>query len=162
MYSDITDIKINYKINEKINLLTATPENYGILSIYSKIKVFSYYDGKFTVFIIKDDGVTKYENIDFMKYYQLQKGELLEQYFIELIYEGEGEKNDKEQKDENKMDKRNPEIDIDEDIENNKNIKEDEKPSKKKNYHRKEEQRKECFKNHLKYLQSKRRYDSDE
>ena len=162
MYSDITDIKINYKINEKINLLTATPENYGILSIYSKIKVFSYYDGKFTVFIIKDDGVTKYENIDFMKYYQLQKGELLEQYFIELIYEGEEEKNDKEQKDENKMDKRNPEIDIDEDIENNKNIKEDEKSSKKKIYHRKEEQRKECFKNHLKYLQSKRRYDSDE
>ena len=38
-YSDIRDIKINFKINGKINILPATPENYGILSIYNEIKI---------------------------------------------------------------------------------------------------------------------------
>ena len=161
MFSDIKDIKINYKINNKSNLLAATHENYGILSIYSRIKIFSYYDGKFNAFTINENEVTKYEHIDLMKYYGLQKGELLEKYFIELIYEDEEEKeiNVDEEKDENKM---NTGIEIDEDKENNKNIDEDKKHSKKKINHRKEEQRKQCFKNHLKYLQSKRRYDSDE
>ena len=48
IFSDIKDIKISYQINGKINLLAPTPENYGILSIYKEIKVFTYFDEKFT------------------------------------------------------------------------------------------------------------------
>ena len=51
IFSDIKDIKINYQINGKINLLVPTPENYGILSVYKDNKVFTYFDDKFTFFV---------------------------------------------------------------------------------------------------------------
>ena len=53
LFSDIKELKINYKINGKINLLTATPENFGILSLNNEIKVFTYFDGNSMFLLLK-------------------------------------------------------------------------------------------------------------
>ena len=110
IFSDIKDIKINHQINGKINLLAATPENYGILSVYKDNKVFTYFDEKFIFFIFKNDKVIKYENLDNIINCQFENDEFIERYFVEFIYENEDENSIKDEKDE--KDKNNTEIKI--------------------------------------------------
>jgi len=136
IYSDIIDIKINYKINEKLSLLYVTPENYGLISIYNNIKVFTYFDGSFIIFVLTGDKITKYDNIKNMVNFEFEYNNILEQYFVEFIYEDE-----------------NSGINIGEEKDKNINIKKGMTGKK-----RKEEQKKESFINHLKYLCVKRKH----
>ena len=161
MYSDVKDIKINFKINGKINLLPATPENYGILSVYNDIKIFTYYDGKFSIFVFKDDKVSKFDNFENINNNSFENDEYLERYFIELIYDDEDEINIKEETDKNEKGKENFGIEIDEEKENNKIFEED-KPLKKKVNQIKKQQKNNTYLNHFKYLQNKRLRDNKE
>jgi hypothetical protein len=144
IFSDIKDIKINYQINGKINLLVPTPENYGILSIYKDNKVFSYFDEKFTFFIFKNDRVIKYENLANIINCQFENDEFIERYFVEFIYENEDENSVKDEKDKN-----NTKI----------KIGQEEEKIKKTGKIRKKEQKNDIFDNHMKYLQNKRKLD---
>ena len=137
IYSDIIDIKINYKLDGKINILSATPENYGIISIYNdNTKIFTYYDGSFIIFVFKNDKIIKYEDIKIFINFEYEYAQCLEKYFVEFIYEGE-----------------NSGININEEKDKNINIKKEITGKQ-----RKEEQKKESFINHLKYLGIKRKH----
>ena len=144
IFSDIKDIKINYQINGKINLLVPTPENYGILSIYKDNKVFTYFDEKFTFFIFKNDRIIKYENLANIINCQFENDEFIERYFVEFIYENEDENSVKDEKDKN-----NTKI----------KIGQEEEKIKKTGKIRKKEQKNDIFDNHMKYLQNKRKLD---
>ena len=157
IYSDIKDIEINYKINGKINLLPATPENYGILSIYNDLKIFTYFEGKFIVFIIHNGKITRNENLDNITNYPFENDDLLERYFVELIYDDENEINIKEEKDDNKKEKKDSEIEVDEDKDNNVKVDEFNNSLKNKVNRRKDKQKNESFQNHIKYLNIKRK-----
>ena len=152
IFSDIKDIKINYQINGKINLLAPTPENYGILSIYKENKVFTYFDEKFTFFVFKNNKVIKYENLANIIKFPFENDEFIERYFVEFIYEDDDGNNIKDEKDKN-----NTEIKIDEEDEKKK-IEENKLP-KKSGKLSKEEQKNSTFENHMKYLQNKRKTD---
>ena len=137
IYSDIIDIKINYKLDGKINILSATPENYGIISIYNdNTKIFTYYDGSFIIFVFKNDKIIKYEDIKIFINFEYEYAQCSEKYFVEFIYEGE-----------------NSGININEEKAKNINIKKEITGKQ-----RKEEQKKESFINHLKYLGIKRKH----
>ena len=162
-YPDIKDIKINFKINGKINLLAATPENYGILSIYNDNKIFIYYDGKFTCFIIKENKVTKFENIEKINNFPFENDESLSRYFLEFIYDDEDEINFNKEKNDIKKEEKNSEMKIDEEMEENNKINDAKKIQKnKKNKGKKELQKKQNYINHIKYLQNKRKRDDEE
>jgi hypothetical protein len=134
IYSDIVDIKINYKINEKSGLLHITPENYGVISIYNKnFKVFTYFDGSFIIFVLKNDKIIKYDDIKTMINAEYEYTQNFEKYFVEFIYEDENEKsgiNINGEKDKKRMTGKQ----------------------------RKEEQKKKSYVNHLKYLCVKRKH----
>ena len=162
-YSDIKDIKINFKINGKINLVPMTPENYGILSIYNENKIFTYFDGKFTIFIITENKITKYEKIDKIINFPFENDESLKRYFLEFIYDDEDEINFNKEESDIKKNNNNSGIKIDEEIEENNKIKDGNKTQeKKKNKGKKELQKKQIFINHIKYLQSKRKREDEE
>ena len=152
IFSDIKDIKINYQINGKINLLAPTPQNYGILSIYKENKVFTYFDEKFTFFVFKNNKVIKYENLVNIINFPFENDEFIERYFVEFIYEDDDGNNIKDEKDQN-----NTNIKIDEEDETKKI--EENKLSKKRGKLSKEEQKNCIFENHMKYLQNKRKID---
>ena len=168
MDPDIKDIKINYKINGKVNIMAVTPENYGIISIYNDIKIFTYFTQKINIFIIKDEKVMKYQNFDKIHNYPFENNEFLERYFCELVYEDEDEDEDKDEnnnndlKDENKESEKESGILIEEENEQNKKKEKNNILTGNKRKHRKEQQKKDIYKNHIKYLQNKREHDDED
>ena len=99
--SDIKDIKIENIIIGNINLLPATPENFGILSIYNNNKVFSYFDDKYIHFIINNNNVNKFYHSEKIFIEKFKNDESLERYFVEFIYD---KKDEIEIEEENKFD----------------------------------------------------------
>ena len=85
--SDIEDIKIENEIISKINLLPATPMNYGILSINNEIKLFTYFSNIYIHFLIKDNKVNKYEHSDKLFDFKFENDDSLKRYFVEFIYD---------------------------------------------------------------------------
>ena len=156
--SDINDIKIDYKINGKINIMAVTPENYGIISIYNDVKIFTYFDEKINILIIKDGNVAKYQNFSSIKNIKFENNEFLKRYFVELVYENENE----EVKGENKNSIMEEGIQIEEEKEQKKYEKEENLSKESKRKRRKEEQKKTVYINHIKYLQNKRERDDND
>ena len=86
--SEIEDIKIENKIVGNINLLPATPKDYGILSINNEIKLFTYFSDKYTHFLISKNKVYKYDHSEKLFDNKFENyDEYLQRYFVEFIYE---------------------------------------------------------------------------
>ncbi len=130
--SFIKDITINYAVDGKINLLAATPENTGILSITPEFKLFTYFNDKYTHYLLKSNNITKYEQSGELFDYNFKNNSTLERYFVEFIYD------------------KKYEFGIEEDINIEKEKNTDEKKLEKSS-------KKEYFDNSLKYLQRKRK-----
>jgi len=138
--------------------MAVTPENYGIISIYNDVKIFTYFDEKINILIIKDGNVAKYQNFSSIKNIKFENNEFLKRYFVELVYENENE----EVKGENKNSIMEEGIQIEEEKEQKKYEKEENLSKESKRKRRKEEQKKTVYINHIKYLQNKRERDDND
>ena len=79
---DIVDINIDYKINEQLPLLIGTPLDCGILSITKDIKLFTYFNEKFTHFLIKKGEISKYEQSGSLFDFEYNSNSILRRLFI--------------------------------------------------------------------------------
>lgn len=102
---NIKDLTIDYKVNGKISLLPATPENTGILSITTKFKLFTYFMGKYTFYLLQKGKIKKYEYSDKLFDDNYRNDSLLERYFVKFIYDEICDDEEKEEKNKTKKEK---------------------------------------------------------
>ena len=81
----IEDIKIIFKINAQLPLLTGTPFNCGILSITKDIKVFTYFNETYTHFLIKNNEIKIYKQNEKLFDNAYNNNRIINSYFANLI-----------------------------------------------------------------------------
>jgi hypothetical protein len=85
--TNIVNIEINFKINQKIQLMVATPYTTGILSINNVIKVFTYFNSQFTHYLFKNNEIIQYEHKDKLFDDAYNNNNKLSKYFMEIKIE---------------------------------------------------------------------------
>lgn len=83
--SDIEEIRIIYKINARLPLLTGTPSNCGILTITKDIKLFTYFNGTYTHFLIQNNQVKMYKQNEQLFANEYNNNCIISRYFVNLI-----------------------------------------------------------------------------
>ena len=82
--SDIEDITINHKINDKLPLLIGTPSDCAILSITKEIKVLTYFKEKYIHFLIQNNEIKKYNQNDELFDNKYNSNYILNRYFVKF------------------------------------------------------------------------------
>ena len=102
---DIEDINIDYKINEQLPLLIGTPLDCGILSITKDIKLFTYFNEKFTHFLIKKGEISKYEQSGSLFDFEYNSNSILSRYFVKFSLREEKKDEENKKNTDNKSEK---------------------------------------------------------
>ena len=147
----LININIKYKTRIKIPILTGTPINGGILSIADKIKIFTYYDDKFTHYLIKNNHISVYCQNDKLFDDKYGYSNIESQYYVTLIFKNDLISKEVIKLDESNVTEKNQNEENKSKTKEKKNISEKGKKSTKKNDNEKEN----YFDNELKFLNKK-------
>ena len=88
-----------------ITLLIGTPLDCGILSITKDIKLFTYFNEKFTHFLIKKGEISKYEQSGSLFDFEYNSNSILSRYFVKFSLREEKKDEENKKNTDNKSEK---------------------------------------------------------